>query len=82
VLTASRRSPDSAMHPSLGLVLERLSEEHGVITAVRTTVVVGDRLRFQVNHACTVANLAHALVGVRDGHVEEVMPILVGGGGR
>jgi len=74
--------PGFGYAPEPGLVLERLSEEHGVITASGTTVAVGDRLRFQVNHACTVANLAQALVGVRDGRVEEVMPILVGGGGR
>jgi D-serine deaminase-like pyridoxal phosphate-dependent protein len=63
-------------------VLNRLSEEHGVIEAGGTSVGVGDRLRFHVNHACTVANLAHVLLGVRDGRVEEVLPVLVGGGGR
>jgi len=65
-----------------GLILERLSEEHGVLEAASTSVVVGDRLCFQVNHACTVANLADLLVGVRDGRVAELMPVLVRGGGR
>jgi D-serine deaminase-like pyridoxal phosphate-dependent protein len=68
--------------PEAGLVLNRLSEEHGIIEAGDASEGVGDRLRFLVNHACTVANLAPALLGVRDGLVEEVMPILVAGGGR
>ena len=66
-----------------GLVLERLSEEHGVITgAVPAGVTVGTRLRFLTNHACTVANLAEVLYGVRNSVVEEVFPVMVRGGGR
>ncbi|MBV9354759.1 MAG: alanine racemase [Chloroflexi bacterium] len=65
-----------------GLVLSRLSEEHGVLQADGTSVAVGDRLRFSVNHACTVANLAATLIGVRADRVAEVMPVLVRGGGR
>ena len=66
-----------------GLVLERLSEEHGVLTAPPSIdMPVGTRLRFLTNHACTVANLAEVLYGVRDDVVEEVFPVLVRGGGR
>jgi D-serine deaminase-like pyridoxal phosphate-dependent protein len=66
-----------------GLVLERLSEEHGIIGAAAPPGIgVGSRLRFLTNHACTVANLAEALYGVRDGKVEEVFPVLVRGGGQ
>jgi D-serine deaminase-like pyridoxal phosphate-dependent protein len=65
-----------------GMVLSRLSEEHGVLDDQPTTLQVGDRMRFLTNHACTVANLAEALIGIRHGRVEEVMPVLVRGGGR
>ena len=66
------------------LVLERLSEEHGVLSlaADGQPVEIGDRLRFVPNHACTVANLADVLLGVRGDRVTEVLPVLVRGGGR
>jgi D-serine deaminase-like pyridoxal phosphate-dependent protein len=68
-----------------GLQLERLSEEHGVLSLppeLRADVGVGDRLRFVPNHACTTANLAETLFGIRDGCVVELLPVLVRGGGR
>jgi D-serine deaminase-like pyridoxal phosphate-dependent protein len=68
-----------------GLVLDRLSEEHGVIlldSAQDAMVQVGDRLRILPNHACTTANLAEALYGMRNGRVVEVLPVLVRGGGH
>jgi D-serine deaminase-like pyridoxal phosphate-dependent protein len=65
-----------------GLILQRLSEEHAVIEGAVKPVNVGDRLRIVPNHACTVANLADALVCVRAERVCEVMPVLVRGGGR
>jgi D-serine deaminase-like pyridoxal phosphate-dependent protein len=67
------------------LQLERLSEEHGIAAFPmdgRAEVCVGDRLRFVPNHACTTANLASVLVGVRNSQVEEVFPVLVRGGGH
>jgi D-serine deaminase-like pyridoxal phosphate-dependent protein len=65
-----------------GLVIQRLSEEHGVVGVDRQVVHVGDRLRFVPNHACTVSNLAEALIGVRGEQVTEIMPVLARGGGR
>jgi len=65
-----------------GLILQRLSEEHAVIEDIDQRIDVGDRLRIVPNHACTVANLADTLVGVRGERVCEVMPVLVRGGGR
>jgi D-serine deaminase-like pyridoxal phosphate-dependent protein len=65
-----------------GLILQRLSEEHAVVEGVGPTVTVGGRLRIVPNHACTVANLAEELLGVRDERVCEVLPVLVRGGGR
>ena len=65
-----------------GLVLQRLSEEHAVIDDAKEPLSIGARLRIVPNHACTVANLADRLVGVRAERVSEVMPVLVRGGGR
>ena len=68
--------------PQRGLVLQRLSEEHAVLEVGHQRLEVGDRLRVIPNHACTVANLAEVLVGVRADQVSEIMPVLVRGGGR
>jgi D-serine deaminase-like pyridoxal phosphate-dependent protein len=69
----------------LGLVLDHLSEEHGFILLDSTQaerVHVGDRLRLWPNHACTTANLAEVLYGMRGERVEELLPVLVRGGGH
>lgn len=68
--------------PARGAVLERLSEEHGVLSPEPGSLHPGDRLRIVPNHACTVANLARVLVGVRGGVVEELIEVVVPGGGR
>lgn len=68
--------------PANGAVLERLSEEHGVLRPGPGGVRIGERLRFVPNHACTVANLARELVAVRGGKVEAVWEVVVAGGGR
>ena len=65
-----------------GLIVQRLSEEHGVIEGQPCNVAVGERLRIIPNHACTAANLAEILIGVRGERVVEVMQVLVRGGGR
>jgi D-serine deaminase-like pyridoxal phosphate-dependent protein len=65
-----------------GLILVRWSEEHAVVGVGDQSVDVGDRLRIVPNHACTVANLADVLLGVRADRVCEIMPVLVRGGGR
>jgi len=66
------------------LVLERLSEEHGMFSLglQDQALAIGDRLRFIPNHACTVANLADVLLGIRGNQVAEVLKVLVRGGGR
>jgi D-serine deaminase-like pyridoxal phosphate-dependent protein len=35
-----------------------------------------------VDHACTTANLAEALYGMRAGRLVEILPVLVRGGGH
>lgn len=58
------------------LEVDALYEEHGVCTAVDGPAPkLGERLELVPNHACTCVNLHDALVGVRDGIVEEVYPV-------
>ena len=67
-----------------GLVIDHLSEEHGIIvrTDGESNPAVGERLRLLPNHACTTANLADCMFGVRDGRVEELLPVIARGGGH
>ena len=52
------------------LVLERLSEEHGILpVSADETFAVGDRVRILPNHACTTVNLHDRFCGLSDGAV-------------
>ncbi|TCT42140.1 alanine racemase [Martelella mediterranea] len=44
------------------LIVEKLSEEHGIVGRQGTGLEIGDRLLIYPNHACVVANLAAELV--------------------
>jgi len=60
--------------------VERMSEEHGVVQlGPGVDPLVGDRVAFYPIHVCTTVNLADELIGVRDGRVETVWPILARG---
>lgn len=61
------------------IVLERMSEEHGMVRIGDDTVSVGDKVAFIPAHACTCVNLSDELVGTRNGLVERVWPILARG---
>ena len=61
------------------VVLERLSEEHGLARVTGDAVRLGEKVRFFPVHACTAVNLSDELVGVRDGIVEVVWPVLARG---
>lgn len=65
---------DDGLARALGreIVLERMSEEHGIVRIGDDTVSVGEKLELVPTHACTCVNLADELVGVRDGRVERV----------
>lgn len=67
-----------------GLVIDHLSEEHGIIVRGdgQSDPSIGQRLRLLPNHACTAANLANCLLGVRGNRVEEVLPVIARGGGH
>ena len=62
-------------------VLERLSEEHGVMLLDSTEELeVGDTVRIIPNHACTVINLSDKAYGIRRGKVEA--ELLIAGRGK
>jgi len=63
-----------------GIVVDRLSEEHGMaVVAPGESATLGEKIRFVPTHACTAVNLADELVGVRGDLVEKVWPILARG---
>ncbi len=74
-------TPDAGLARALGrdIVLERMSEEHGMVRIGDDTVTVGEKVAFVPTHACTCVNLSDELVGIRGGHVERVWPILARG---
>ena len=60
--------------------IEGMSEEHGLVSLEPGDApAIGERLRFIPNHVCTAVNLADELIGVRDGLVEVVWPVLARG---
>jgi D-serine deaminase-like pyridoxal phosphate-dependent protein len=62
------------------VMLERLSEEHGVLTLdANESLAVGDQVRIIPNHACTVMNLFDSAYGIRNGQVERIFEITARG---
>lgn len=71
-----------AVAPGLGIDADvmRITEEHGMLELGEgVRVEPGQKLRFTPFHACTAVNLSDELVGVRDGVVEKVWPVLARG---
>ncbi|MBP1931321.1 alanine racemase [Ammoniphilus resinae] len=59
-----------------GLTVSWLSEEHGVIlTPPELQLNIGDRVEIIPNHVCPTVNLADELVAIRQGEIEEIIPI-------
>ena len=56
-------------------VVERMTEEHGLIRTFDGPLEVGERLTFVPVHACTCVNLAERLFAVRNGEIEHVWPV-------
>jgi D-serine deaminase-like pyridoxal phosphate-dependent protein len=76
VVGAASRAPSELARSVDGRVLlERISEEHGMARVVSGSVALGDRLPFYPTHACTAVNLSDELYGVRDDTVEVVWPV-------
>ena len=61
------------------IVLDRLSEEHGMAVVGDDEVRLGEKIRFFPAHACTAVNLSDQLVGIRGETVEVVWPVLARG---
>lgn len=60
--------------------IEGMTEEHGFLRlGPGMTPHIGDRLRVIPNHVCTTVNLADEVVGIRNGQVETVWPVLARG---
>jgi D-serine deaminase-like pyridoxal phosphate-dependent protein len=57
------------------VVVERMTEEHGLVRSFDGPLEVGERLTFVPVHACTCVNLADRLHAIRDGEVVEVWPV-------
>jgi D-serine deaminase-like pyridoxal phosphate-dependent protein len=77
-------SGDTAAPDPIGLAGVRsvgLSAEHGTVEldAPNTTLRVGDRLEFIAGYADTTVFMHDVMVGVRDGIVETVWPVLARG---
>jgi D-serine deaminase-like pyridoxal phosphate-dependent protein len=72
---ASSKPADIARAVESDIVLDRISEEHGMLRLNGVRVGIGDRLAFFPAHACTAVNLSDELFGVRDGLVEAVWPV-------
>ena len=69
-------------HPEV--IVERMSEEHGVLDISRSTwkPTVGEVVRVIPNHVCIVVHLADLVYGVRDGVLETSWPVEARGRGQ
>lgn len=76
VVGAATSAPaEIAREAASDIVVERISEEHGMLRLNGARVALGDRLAFFPAHACTAVNLSDEMFGVRDGVVETVWPV-------
>ncbi len=62
-----------------GMVVARLSEEHGFLERAGHSLVVGDRLRIIPNHACAVVNLTDSLTVLRQDEPPLIWPVTARG---
>lgn len=82
IIDAGRKTvdPSSRMPIPIGLEVDKiaLSAEHGNLTLSKPcdTPRVGDRISFRIGYSDQVVHLHDALFGVRDGIVEQIIPIL------
>ena len=69
-------------HPEV--VVERMSEEHGVLDVSRSAWQprVGERVRVIPNHVCIVVHLSDIIYGIRSGVLETSWPVAARGRGQ
>jgi len=59
-----------------GIVIERLSEEHGILRVPEgTELSIGQVIAIIPNHCCTVVNLHDQLTAVRNGELQEAIRV-------
>lgn len=65
-------------------VIERISEEHGVVRLPESArgLKVGDKVEIIPNHVCPTVNLQDELYLIRDGEVVETWPVIARGKSR
>ncbi len=69
-----------ATQPDASIVIERLSEEHGVARVQPSCALrVGDRVRILPNHSCVVTNLADELLLVDGNQIVDRLPVAARG---
>jgi D-serine deaminase-like pyridoxal phosphate-dependent protein len=74
--SSATSGPELARAVDRDVVLERISEEHGMVRIGEgANLEVGEKVAFYPFHVCTCVNLSDELVGVRDGKVEKVWQI-------
>lgn len=61
------------------ILVQGLSEEHGVLKADKINVKVGDRLRIIPNHACVVTNMLDQVETIRDNQALGPLPVVARG---
>jgi D-serine deaminase-like pyridoxal phosphate-dependent protein len=62
------------------IVIDRLSEEHGVaLLRNGASAALGEKIRFVPAHVCTTVNLGDELYGMRGDELEVVWPIAARG---
>ena len=71
----------SSQVPDDSFVIERLSEEHAVVSRLRGETVLepGDRVRIVPNHSCVVTNLSNTLQLIEDDVVIEEIAVAARG---
>ncbi|CAH1191799.1 D-threo-3-hydroxyaspartate dehydratase [Paenibacillus allorhizoplanae] len=58
------------------IYVERLSEEHGVLSVPEeVTLQIGDTVAIIPNHCCAVTNLHDRLLGMRKGQIERIITV-------
>lgn len=60
-------------------VIDRLSEEHGMVGTGAEALTPGDKVAWYPSHVCTCVNLADELYGIRGGLVERIWPVAARG---
>lgn len=74
-------SPDGALQPHEGFVVERLSEEHATVRVLPGApgLAPGQRVRLVPNHSCVVSNMVDAVHMVDGEQVLETLPVAARG---